>query len=183
MSDCLLVAWKGEKGHCNWCDKELTGRQLRWCSTTCSEAYGTNHWWGWASKAAKDRDGHRCTRCGHSPSTFTEPEPDLDWNDAAKPQWQDFKLDNGKLDHLKFSKAMAEWRRPHDEWSRRRGQHRRRTQLEVHHIKAAKGKHSTASCIHHLDNLVTLCHACHLEAERARRLSEWEIRNQTTLPL
>lgn len=107
---CPLVQWKGEKGRCNWCDKELTGRQQRWCSSTCSEAYGRNHWWTAAREAAKDRDGWKCTQCG---------------SDSA---------------------------------------------LEVHHIEAAVGRHSRADCIHHVDNLVTLCHWCHLAAEQLKRL-------------
>lgn len=33
--------------------------------------------------------------------------------------------------------------------------------LHVHHIDAAKGRHSKTSCIHHQTNLVTLCADCH----------------------
>jgi ParB/RepB/Spo0J family partition protein len=110
---CSLVQWKGEKGRCNWCDKELTGRQTRWCSRDCTEAYSVNHWWSYASRAAKDRDGHRCKKCGRGPAPTAR--------------------------------------------------------LEVHHVVAAEGKHSTASCIHHLENLETLCRPCHLEEERTKR--------------
>lgn len=33
--------------------------------------------------------------------------------------------------------------------------------LEVDHIKAARGAHSKHACVHHLDNLRTLCVPCH----------------------
>lgn len=35
------------------------------------------------------------------------------------------------------------------------------TALEVDHIEAAKGAHSKHACVHHLDNLRTLCVPCH----------------------
>ena len=33
--------------------------------------------------------------------------------------------------------------------------------LEVNHRSAAQGRHGQIDCIHHLDNLQTLCVACH----------------------
>ena len=33
--------------------------------------------------------------------------------------------------------------------------------MEVNHRIPCRGKHSTLSCDHHLDNLETLCVACH----------------------
>ena len=38
--------------------------------------------------------------------------------------------------------------------------------LEVNHIVPALGAHGTLSCLHHLDNLETLCVACHLAFTR-----------------
>jgi hypothetical protein len=35
--------------------------------------------------------------------------------------------------------------------------------MEVNHRVPCRGKHTTLSCDHHLDNLETLCVACHLE--------------------
>lgn len=172
--ECPLVLWRGEKGRCNWCDKELTGRQQRWCSSLCSDAYGRNHWWGYASKAAKERDGWRCTRCGHAPTEFDEAKPTI----GPAPELRPFA---GDLDA--WRRAMFEWRLPLKEWEDRKQAHRRRTQLEVHHIAAAEGAHNRPSCLHHLDNLVTLCHPCHLEAERERKREAWEARNQTALSL
>jgi 5-methylcytosine-specific restriction endonuclease McrA len=38
---------------------------------------------------------------------------------------------------------------------------RKTDRLEVNHIVPALGRHTVLSCIHHLDNLETLCVACH----------------------
>jgi hypothetical protein len=47
--------------------------------------------------------------------------------------------------------------------------------LEVNHLQPALGAHRTLSCVHHLENLETLCIACHREttaATRPRRLAD-----------
>lgn len=41
--------------------------------------------------------------------------------------------------------------------------------LEVNHREPALGAHGTLSCLHHLDNLETLCVACHRETTAAMR--------------
>lgn len=33
--------------------------------------------------------------------------------------------------------------------------------MEVNHIEAASGRHRSLSCVHHLENLETLCVTCH----------------------
>jgi hypothetical protein len=38
---------------------------------------------------------------------------------------------------------------------------RKTDRLEVNHIQQARGAHRELSCLHHLDNLETLCLACH----------------------
>lgn len=38
---------------------------------------------------------------------------------------------------------------------------RKRERLEVNHIAPARGAHRKLSCLHHLDNLETLCVDCH----------------------
>lgn len=57
---------------------------------------------------------------------------------------------------------------------RRKG--RRGHVLEVDHIEAAEGRHSKTDCVHHLDNLRTLCRECHrrrtAEQRRGRRVDE-----------
>ncbi len=45
---------------------------------------------------------------------------------------------------------------------------RKRERLEVNHIVPALGAHGALSCLHHLDNLETLCVACHLAFTQAR---------------
>jgi hypothetical protein len=39
--------------------------------------------------------------------------------------------------------------------------------LEVNHRQPALGAHRTLSCVHHLENLETLCVACHRETTAA----------------
>jgi hypothetical protein len=46
--------------------------------------------------------------------------------------------------------AMRAWRRA-----------KRTARLEVNHIVPCRGKHASLDCAHHLDNLETLCPACH----------------------
>ena len=41
--------------------------------------------------------------------------------------------------------------------------------LEVNHRVQALGAHGALSCLHHLDNLETLCVACHKETTSAQR--------------
>jgi hypothetical protein len=41
--------------------------------------------------------------------------------------------------------------------------------LEVNHREPALGAHGTLSCVHHLENLETLCVACHRETTSAMR--------------
>ena len=41
--------------------------------------------------------------------------------------------------------------------------------LEVNHREPALGKHGMLSCVHHLDNLETLCVTCHKATTAATR--------------
>lgn len=41
--------------------------------------------------------------------------------------------------------------------------------LEVNHRAPALGAHRTLSCVHHLENLETLCVVCHRETTAAMR--------------
>ena len=51
------------------------------------------------------------------------------------------------------------------EWRAGKPQNR----LEVNHREPALGAHRTLSCVHHLDNLETLCVACHRATTSATR--------------
>lgn len=44
---------------------------------------------------------------------------------------------------------------------------------EVNHIEPRRGEGYHAGCHHHLDNLETLCHGCHVEVTTAQRRG-WE---------
>jgi hypothetical protein len=46
---------------------------------------------------------------------------------------------------------------------------RKTDRLEVNHIAQARGAHRELSCLHHLDNLETLCLDCHREETAAQR--------------
>ena len=50
----------------------------------------------------------------------------------------------------KYLAAMRAWRAA-----------KKITRLEVNHIDPAAGRHGQLSCVHHLDNLETLCMSCH----------------------
>ena len=41
--------------------------------------------------------------------------------------------------------------------------------LEVNHIQPALGRHGEISCIHHQDNLIVLCHECHVKVTAEQR--------------
>lgn len=46
-----------------------------------------------------------------------------------------------------------------------------RSVTEVNHIVPCRGAHDKNSCAHHLDNLETLCHDCHLKVTAEQRKS------------
>jgi 5-methylcytosine-specific restriction endonuclease McrA len=61
---CELAFGPNTERRCVWCGGKLTGRRTRWCSEDCVEAWGRNHWWGSASRAARKRDAYTCRECG-----------------------------------------------------------------------------------------------------------------------
>ena len=46
--------------------------------------------------------------------------------------------------------------------------------LHVHHLEAAKGRHSKTSCIHHQANLVVLCASCHKQEHHPKPTTQPE---------
>jgi 5-methylcytosine-specific restriction endonuclease McrA len=62
--------------------------------------------------------------------------------------------------HAAYLKAMRAWRAE-----------KRIARLEVNHIVPCAGKHRELSCSHHLENLETLCPACHKRHTAALRKS------------
>lgn len=63
-AECALSAWDGVDGHCHWCNRELTGRQRSWCSTTCQRTFEKNHVWSVARMTTRRRAKYRCETCG-----------------------------------------------------------------------------------------------------------------------
>jgi 5-methylcytosine-specific restriction endonuclease McrA len=60
---CSLLPFAKERGVCDRCGMELTGRRTRWCSRTCHRLHVEQHRWTQARKAAVRRD-RRCVSCG-----------------------------------------------------------------------------------------------------------------------
>lgn len=76
---CTASKWEGDTTRCRWCNAELSGRQRAWCSDECSRWFGRNHWWSWASNAAKRRDGQRCVECKRDPREVYEEKVAAGW--------------------------------------------------------------------------------------------------------
>jgi hypothetical protein len=83
---CTASAWEGDPGRCRACNGELTGRQRAWCSEECSRWFGRHHWWTWASRAAKRRDGNQCVVCRRDPIEVRDEKIAEGWDrrDATK---------------------------------------------------------------------------------------------------
>lgn len=80
---CTASSWEGDETRCRWCDKTLSGRQRRWCSHECANLFGRNHWWSWASKAAKKRDGNQCIECKQDPLIVFAAKVEAGWSEDA----------------------------------------------------------------------------------------------------
>jgi 5-methylcytosine-specific restriction endonuclease McrA len=150
------------------CNAPLPPRRRRWCSDRCvSAAYEVaweNHYWGSARDAALERDGYKCVRCGADGAV---PQGE---RDAIGPM-PDFPADLKPRDRNTFAHSdagrvlrerLSAWR---DAWEGLR----LRFRLEVNHIVPANGAHGVVSCVHHLDNIETLCHPCHVKVTNAQR--------------
>jgi 5-methylcytosine-specific restriction endonuclease McrA len=68
-----------EEGHCQWCNRELTGRQRLYCSEECTLAF-YNYWINRPAyvRATFIRDDFTCQQCGLHPMREDKPWlPDL----------------------------------------------------------------------------------------------------------
>lgn len=54
----------GAVRRCGWCGGECQGRRTAWCSDVCADRFYRVWSWGQVAKYVRERDGHRCTRCG-----------------------------------------------------------------------------------------------------------------------
>lgn len=63
MKRCPLSRWAGDTSRCRWCNKELTGRQRRWCSVFCGDEAFTEHNFSWAKIRVLSRDSKTCVKC------------------------------------------------------------------------------------------------------------------------
>lgn len=166
MKGCPLVASTfGTPGLCDWCGKDLpivkrTGTfnpARRWCGPSCSGPYWASHQWNLARVAALKRDDYKCVRCGSDAGTRRgfcwydkEPWPCKDAGQRFRHSWDDR--------YYKHSERIEVGK------------------LEVNHKIPRKGAGYTNGCWHHLDDLETLCHDCHVK-ETTAQLREWKYPN------
>ncbi|MCU1352007.1 MAG: 67, gp67 [Acidimicrobiales bacterium] len=135
---CAASRWAGDPGRCRWCDAPARP-EAAWCSHPCEDEYRRNHWWDQAREAALVRDGSRCRHCGLGPAVPT----------TAKALLR-------ALIPMRAIEAARLWQTP--AWRALE----QACQLEVNHLVPRLGRGYQAGCHHHLDNLETLCHRCHV---------------------
>lgn len=144
FKDCPLVPQLQDKpGYCALieCNKKLPGRRRRWCSNKCNRYYLDGLYGNHEWSSARELAIRRDRfRCQHCGSDGTIPE-------------EVFKSITGnKYEVWLESKKMEKL-----------------YQLEVNHIKPLVGSGYAPSHAHHLLNLVTLCHQCHLKVTAQQR--------------
>jgi hypothetical protein len=54
---------------CIWCERQLTGKQMRYCSTNCRTYVALKSWRRRTKQKAVAYKGGKCTRCGYCKST------------------------------------------------------------------------------------------------------------------
>ena len=173
LIDCALVpALNGKPGICdlNRCSKPLPPRRRRWCSDECSSAYHREtygqHDWNSARERALERDGRRCVKCGDDGGVERQ-QAIVEGTLGPEPPMR-----HGKWH--RHAGSLAEFDRWHSTAAKIRRAHPTRA-LEVNHIVPRKGAGYSFGCWNHLDNLETLCHACHVKVTNAQRRSRAKI--------
>lgn len=152
--DCDALPFLDSPGVCNRCGKALVGRQTQWCSKTCSDELSRQHNWTMARGAALRRDDRRCVRCGG------------DGHDQHVPRWapvwsREQALAMGvelpasyPFDEMAMARSDGLYINTNRVWL---------PWLEVNHIEPRVGRGYGWGCHHHLTNLETLCHLCHVD--------------------
>jgi 5-methylcytosine-specific restriction endonuclease McrA len=146
IKDCSLIPDLQEKpGYCVLvlCGAKLPARRRKWCSNKCNQYY-LDRVYGeheWNSARVKALARDHY-RCRQCGSDGTIPK--------------------SIYDQLTFENDRDKW-----EKLQKLG---RLYQLEVNHENPRRGKGYQVGCWNHLENLKTLCHACHLKVTAQQRV-------------
>lgn len=159
----------------------VNSESVNQCPLTGTELDRVNHHWPAARAAALQRDGARCTVCGSDGApdwlgwarlllAILRPPTASSFAAWRDRQWPDIweSADPALRESLRraYDAHRARLGLPHEAVAREAAEAEQRYRLEVHHLRPAGGRHSVDGCHHHLANLRTLCHQCHLGAER-----------------
>lgn len=154
-------------GHCDWCGLRLSGKRRRWCSDGCMKEFRRQHDWDTARDAALVRDGYKCQRC----EVLTVGAFEEDWallpSAPQRPRWEQYD------DEGAFQKAIEEWS---PRWKVFTIRVVKPLMPEVNHKTPLVGQGYAWGCVHHSDNLETLCHRCHVQVTKWQR-SERKLAN------
>lgn len=166
---CTALPYVDAPGVCNRCGKALVGRQTQWCSTECNNSLARDHNWNVARRAARQRDGQRCVRCGESPKVRRRAEyldPTQHYG-ARRLEMIGIEIVEPVRDRHGFAELVSVYEY--------------REHLEVNHIVPRVGQGYGFGCHNHLDNLETLCHPCHV-AETTRQGAERRLARKLDKP-
>ena len=150
MIACDVVPHVDQPAVCNRCGTKLTGRRTRWCSSECEREWQVNHYWTMARPAAVKRDGGKCVRCGGAGRKQWRRTIHLGNQWAMRQLGLEVEIIGGSHQERRIINDTAVRVTSWVPW------------LEVNHIEPREGRGYQSGCHHHLTNLETLCHDCHL---------------------